>query len=86
MGDLDPLLQQNKNLGIFDLNPLFNAKQEPRYKEDATNGGGYPFDKSIVNATENSDKFEWFVKEPKRKFCHISEFQNSSLASKHAFL
>ena len=58
---------KNKNLGIFDLNPLFNAKQEPRYKEDATNGGGNPFDKSIVNATENSDKFEWFVKEPKEK-------------------
>ncbi|GMN67796.1 hypothetical protein TIFTF001_036852 [Ficus carica] len=43
MGDLDPLLQQ---------------KQEPRYKEDATNSGGNPFDKSMVNATENSDKFE----------------------------
>ncbi|GMN57561.1 hypothetical protein TIFTF001_026680 [Ficus carica] len=31
---------------------------ESRYKEDATNGGGNPFDKSMVNATENSDKFE----------------------------
>ncbi|GMN62735.1 hypothetical protein TIFTF001_031809 [Ficus carica] len=49
---------KNKNLGIFDLNPLFNAKQEPRYKEDATNGGENLFDKSMVNATENSDKFE----------------------------
>ena len=44
---------ENKNLGIFDLNPLFNAKQEPRYKEDATNGGVNPFDKSIVNAMLN---------------------------------
>ncbi|GMN65499.1 hypothetical protein TIFTF001_034574 [Ficus carica] len=50
--------KKNKNLGMFDLNPLFNAKQEPRYKEEATNGGGNPFDKSMVNATENSDKFE----------------------------
>ncbi|GMN72366.1 hypothetical protein TIFTF001_055616, partial [Ficus carica] len=49
---------KNKNLGIHDLNPLFNAKQERQYKEDATNGGGNPFDKSTVNATENSDKFE----------------------------
>ena len=49
---------KNKNLGIFDLNPLFNAKQEPRYKEDVTNGGRDPFDKSMVNTTENSDKFE----------------------------
>ncbi|GMN58317.1 hypothetical protein TIFTF001_027416 [Ficus carica] len=49
---------KNNNLGIFDLNPLFNAKQEPWYKEDTINGGGNPFDKSIVNATENSDKFE----------------------------
>ncbi|GMN66482.1 hypothetical protein TIFTF001_035571 [Ficus carica] len=49
---------KNKNLGIFDLNPMFNAKQEPRYKEDATNGGGNPFDKSMGNATENFDKFE----------------------------
>ncbi|GMN75789.1 hypothetical protein TIFTF001_056378 [Ficus carica] len=49
---------KNKNPGIFDLNPLFNTKQEPRYKEDAINGGGNLFDKSMVNATENSDKFE----------------------------
>ncbi|GMN61783.1 hypothetical protein TIFTF001_030871 [Ficus carica] len=49
---------KNKNLSIFNLNLLFNAKQEPRYKEDATNGGGNPFDKSTMNATENSDKFE----------------------------
>ncbi|GMN70647.1 hypothetical protein TIFTF001_039689 [Ficus carica] len=33
-------------------------QSEPQYKEDATNGGGNPFDKLIVNATENSDKFE----------------------------
>ncbi|GMN57872.1 hypothetical protein TIFTF001_026975 [Ficus carica] len=49
---------KNKNLGIFDINPLFNVKQEPQYKEDTTNGGGNPFDKSMVNATENFDKFE----------------------------
>ncbi|GMN64821.1 hypothetical protein TIFTF001_033894 [Ficus carica] len=49
---------KNKNLGILDLNPLFYAKQEPRYKENATNSGANPFDKLIVNATENSDKFE----------------------------
>ncbi|GMN32279.1 hypothetical protein TIFTF001_041705 [Ficus carica] len=49
---------KNKNLGRFDLNLLFNAKQEPRYKEDRTNGGGNPFDKSMLKATENSDKFE----------------------------
>ena len=48
----------NKGLGIFDLSPLFNVKQEPRYKEDATNGCWNLLDKSIVNATENSDKFE----------------------------
>ena len=52
-GDLDSLFTANKNLGIYDLNPLFDAKQEPRYKEDATNGGGTPFDKSMVNATGN---------------------------------
>ncbi|GMN61675.1 hypothetical protein TIFTF001_030768 [Ficus carica] len=39
---------KNKNLGIFDLNPLFNSKQEPRYKEDATNGGGNPW-KILIN-------------------------------------
>ncbi|GMN61073.1 hypothetical protein TIFTF001_030162 [Ficus carica] len=49
---------KNKNLGINDLNPLFNAKQEPQYKEDATNGGENLFDKWMVNATEDSDKFE----------------------------
>ncbi|GMN62601.1 hypothetical protein TIFTF001_031666 [Ficus carica] len=49
---------KNKNLGRFDLNPLFNAKQESWYKEDAINSGGKPFDKSLVNVTENSDKFE----------------------------
>ena len=64
---------RNKSLGILDLNPLFNVKQEPRHKEDATNGGGNPFDKSLVNATENSDKLEQFVKEPKRKYSYIAE-------------
>ncbi|GMN65972.1 hypothetical protein TIFTF001_036647 [Ficus carica] len=49
---------KNNNLGRLDLILLFNAKQEPRYKEDATNGGENPFDKSMVNATENSNKFE----------------------------
>ena len=58
MIDIVPLFTTNKNLGIYDLNPLFVAKQEPQYKEDATNGGGNPFDKSLVNATENPDKFE----------------------------
>ena len=28
MGDLDPCFNKNKNHGIFDLKPLFNAKQE----------------------------------------------------------
>ena len=50
--------KKNKNTGIFDLNLLFNAKQEPRYKEDAMNDSGNPFDKSMVNAMKNSDKFE----------------------------
>jgi hypothetical protein len=58
MENLDPLFTTNKNLGIYDLNPLFDAKQEPWYKEDATNGGGKPFDKSLVNATEIPDKFD----------------------------
>ncbi|GMN61668.1 hypothetical protein TIFTF001_030749 [Ficus carica] len=56
---------KNKNLGRLDLNPLFNAKQESRYKEDAINGGGNPFDKLMVNAIENFDKLEKFVKKPK---------------------
>ncbi|GMN62612.1 hypothetical protein TIFTF001_031694 [Ficus carica] len=56
--NLTHCFNKNKNLVIFDLNPLFNAKQEPRYKEDVTNSGGNPFDKLIVNATKNSDKFE----------------------------
>ena len=64
---------RNKSLGILDLNQLFNVKQEPRYKEDATNGGGNPFDKSLVNAADNSDKLEQFVKEPKRKYSYIAE-------------
>ena len=51
--DLDLLFTTSKNLGIYDLNPLLDAKQEPWYKEDATNGGGTPFDKSLVNATGN---------------------------------
>ncbi|KAF8404918.1 hypothetical protein HHK36_009813 [Tetracentron sinense] len=42
MTDLDPLFRTNKNLGIY---------------EDATNGGGNPFDKSLVNATGNPDNF-----------------------------
>ncbi|GMN51308.1 hypothetical protein TIFTF001_020467 [Ficus carica] len=33
-------------------------RSEPPCKEDATNGGGNLFDKSMVNVTENSDKFE----------------------------
>ena len=33
-------------------------KKEPQYKEDTTNGGGNPFNKSMVNVTENFDKFE----------------------------
>ena len=53
---------------------------------DATNGGGEPFQKLNLNSMENSDKFEWFVKQPKGKFSPIFEFQNCSLASKHAFL
>lgn len=54
MRDLDPLFTTNKNLGVYiTFNPFFDAKQEPRYKEDATNGVGNPFDKSLVSATEN---------------------------------
>ncbi|GMN65974.1 hypothetical protein TIFTF001_036646 [Ficus carica] len=49
---------KNKNLGRLDLNLLFNVKQEARYKENATNGDGNPFNKSMVNTTENSDKFK----------------------------
>lgn len=54
MTDLDPLFTSNKNLDIYDLNPLFIAKQEPRYKEYATNDGGSLFDKSLVNAIGKS--------------------------------
>ena len=64
-------LNHDTNLGIDDCDLMSTCKQEPWYMVDATNGGGEPFDKSNLNATENSNKFEWFVKEPKRKFSHI---------------
>ncbi|GMN75047.1 hypothetical protein TIFTF001_052519, partial [Ficus carica] len=58
MGTATRCLNRDTNLGIEDRDPSLPANKNLGIVVDATNGGGNPFDNSIVNAMENSDKFK----------------------------